>query len=59
MLPLRLFRARPFSAATGVCVLVKLCLYGALIRISLYLQQSRPWAWRCSAPCWPAAAVPP
>jgi DHA2 family methylenomycin A resistance protein-like MFS transporter len=41
MLPLRLFRARPFSAATGVGVLFNLCLYGALICISLYLQQSR------------------
>lgn len=41
MLPLALFRARPFSAATGVGVLFNLCLYGALICISLYLQQSR------------------
>ena len=41
MLPLRLFRARPFSAATGVGALFNLCLYGALICISLYLQQSR------------------
>ena len=41
MLPLRLSRARPFSAATGVGVLFNLCLYGALICISLYLQQSR------------------
>ena len=41
MLRLRLFRARPFSAATGVGLLFNLCLYGALICISLYLQQSR------------------
>ena len=41
MLPLRLFRARPFSAATGVGVLFNFCLYGTLICISLYLQQSR------------------
>jgi DHA2 family methylenomycin A resistance protein-like MFS transporter len=41
MLPLRLFRARPFSAATGVGVLFNLCVYGTLICVSLYLQQSR------------------
>jgi DHA2 family methylenomycin A resistance protein-like MFS transporter len=41
MLPLRLFRSRPFSAATGVGVLFNLSLYGALICISLYLQQER------------------
>src|SRR5207248_10617907 len=41
MLPLRLFRARPFSAATGVGLLFNLCVYGSLICVSLYLQQSR------------------
>ncbi|HEY2443328.1 MAG TPA: MFS transporter [Streptosporangiaceae bacterium] len=41
MLPLTLFQARPFSAATAVGVLFNLCLYGTLICISLYLQQAR------------------
>ena len=41
MLPLGLFRARAFSAGTAVGVLFNLCLYGALICVSLYLQQSR------------------
>jgi DHA2 family methylenomycin A resistance protein-like MFS transporter len=41
MLPLRLFRSRELSAATGVGVLFNLCLYGALICLSLFLQQSR------------------
>ncbi len=41
MLPLGLFRSRPFSGATGVGLLFNLCLYGALLCISLYLQQSR------------------
>ena len=41
MLPLELFRARAFSAATGVGVLFNLSLYGALICLSLFLQQAR------------------
>ncbi len=41
MLPLGLFRSREFSAATAVGVLFNLCMYGALICLSLYLQQSR------------------
>lgn len=41
MLPLRLFRSRPFSAATVVGLLFNLCLYGSLICLSLYLQQAR------------------
>jgi DHA2 family methylenomycin A resistance protein-like MFS transporter len=41
MLPLALFRSRDLSAATGVGVLFNLCLYGALICLSLFLQQSR------------------
>jgi len=41
MLPLRLFRVRAFSAATGVGVLFNLSLYGALICVSLYLQGER------------------
>jgi DHA2 family methylenomycin A resistance protein-like MFS transporter len=41
MLPLELFRSRAFSAATVVGVLFNLCLYGALICISLYLQAER------------------
>ncbi|HEX4063466.1 MAG TPA: MFS transporter [Streptosporangiaceae bacterium] len=41
MLPLGLFRSRAFSAATGVGVLFNLSLYGALICVSLYLQQAR------------------
>jgi MFS transporter, DHA2 family, methylenomycin A resistance protein len=41
VLPLRLFRARPFSAGTGIGVLFNPSLYGALICISLYLQQAR------------------
>ena len=41
MLPLALFRSRELSAATGVGVLFNLCLYGALICLSLFLQQSR------------------
>jgi len=40
MLPLALFRSREFSGATGVGVLFNLCLYGALICLSLFLQQS-------------------
>lgn len=41
MLPLSLFRARAFTATTGVGALFNLCLYGTLICLSLYLQQSR------------------
>jgi MFS transporter, DHA2 family, methylenomycin A resistance protein len=41
MLPLGLFRSREFSAATAVGVLFNLCLYGALICLSLFLQQAR------------------
>jgi DHA2 family methylenomycin A resistance protein-like MFS transporter len=41
MLPLGLFRSVNLSAATGVGVLFNLCLYGALICLSLYLQQVR------------------
>jgi MFS transporter, DHA2 family, methylenomycin A resistance protein len=41
MLPLELFRVRAFSAATGVGVLFNLSLYGALICLSLFLQQAR------------------
>jgi DHA2 family methylenomycin A resistance protein-like MFS transporter len=41
MLPLQLFRGRAFSAATAVGMLFNLCLYGALICMSLYLQQTR------------------
>ena len=41
MLPTNLFRSRPFSAATSVGILFNACLYGALICISLYLQQTR------------------
>jgi DHA2 family methylenomycin A resistance protein-like MFS transporter len=41
MLPLGLFRSRNLSAATAVGVLFNLCLYGALICLSLYLQQAR------------------
>jgi DHA2 family methylenomycin A resistance protein-like MFS transporter len=41
MLPLGLFRSVNLSVATGVGVLFNLCLYGALICLSLFLQQSR------------------
>ena len=41
MLPLALFRSREFSGATGVGVLFNACLYGTLICLSLFLQQSR------------------
>jgi DHA2 family methylenomycin A resistance protein-like MFS transporter len=41
MLPTRLFRSRPFSAATSVGILFNASLYGALLCISLYLQQTR------------------
>jgi MFS transporter, DHA2 family, methylenomycin A resistance protein len=41
MLPLRLFRSRNLSVATGVGVLFNLCLYGTLICLSLFLQQAR------------------
>lgn len=41
MLPLGLFRSRNLSTATGVGVLFNLCLYGALICLSLFLQQAR------------------
>jgi len=41
MLPLELFRSRAFSAGTAVGVLFNLSLYGSLLCISLFLQQSR------------------
>jgi DHA2 family methylenomycin A resistance protein-like MFS transporter len=41
MLPLSLFRSRELSAATGIGVLFNLCLYGALICVSLFLQEAR------------------
>ena len=41
MLPLDLFRSVNLSVATGVGVLFNLCLYGALICLSLFLQQAR------------------
>lgn len=41
MLPLGLFRSVNLSAATGVGVLFNLCIYGALLCLSLYLQQGR------------------
>ncbi len=41
MLPLRLFRSRNLSAATGVGVLFNLCIYGVLICLSLFLQEAR------------------
>src|SRR4051794_36969709 len=41
MLPLGLFRSRHLSTATGVGALFNLCVYGALICLSLFLQQAR------------------
>jgi DHA2 family methylenomycin A resistance protein-like MFS transporter len=41
MLPLALFRSRPFTGATVIGVLFNGCLYGALLCLSLFLQQSR------------------
>jgi DHA2 family methylenomycin A resistance protein-like MFS transporter len=41
MLPLSLFRSRPFSGATAIGMLFNGCLYGALLCLSLFLQQSR------------------
>ena len=41
MLPLRVFRSRNLTAATGVGVLFNLCIYGALICLSLFLQEAR------------------
>jgi len=41
MLPLRIFRSRNLSAATGVGVLFNLCIYGVLICLSLFLQEAR------------------
>jgi MFS transporter, DHA2 family, methylenomycin A resistance protein len=41
MLPVSLFRSRSFSGAVGVGVLFNACLYGTLICLSLFLQQSR------------------
>ena len=41
MLPLGLFRSRAFSAGTAVGVLFNLSLYGSLLCISLFLQQSQ------------------
>jgi len=41
MLPLALFRSRNLSGATGVGVIFNLVLYGSLLCLSLFLQQSR------------------
>jgi MFS transporter, DHA2 family, methylenomycin A resistance protein len=41
MLPLGLFRSRALSAGTAVGLLFNLSLYGSLLCISLFLQQSR------------------
>ena len=41
MLPLVLFRSRSLSGATGVGVIFNLVLYGSLLCLSLFLQQSR------------------
>jgi DHA2 family methylenomycin A resistance protein-like MFS transporter len=41
MVPLALFRSRPFSAAVGIGWCFNLSLYGALLCLSLFLQQSR------------------
>lgn len=41
MVPLGLFRSRAFGAATGMGFVFNLCLYGALLCLSLYLQQGR------------------
>jgi DHA2 family methylenomycin A resistance protein-like MFS transporter len=41
MLPLGLFRSRALSAGTAVGLLFNLALYGSLLCISLFLQQSR------------------
>lgn len=38
MLPLRLFRSRSFSAATGIGLLINLAVYGLLFVLSLYFQ---------------------
>jgi len=41
MLPLALFRSRNLSGATGVGVIFNLVVYGSLLCLSLFLQQSR------------------
>jgi MFS transporter, DHA2 family, methylenomycin A resistance protein len=41
MLPLALFRSRNLSGATGVGVIFNLVLYGSLLCLSLFLQQTR------------------
>jgi DHA2 family methylenomycin A resistance protein-like MFS transporter len=41
MLPLGLFRSRSLSGATAVGVIFNLVLYGSLLCVSLFLQQSR------------------
>jgi DHA2 family methylenomycin A resistance protein-like MFS transporter len=41
LLPLTLFRSRRLSGATGVGMLFNLVLYGTLLCLSLYLQQTR------------------
>jgi MFS transporter, DHA2 family, methylenomycin A resistance protein len=41
MLPLDLFRSRPFSSAVLVGACFNLSLYGALLCLSIYLQQTR------------------
>lgn len=41
MLPLSLFSSRPFSAAVVVGLCFNLSLYGALLCLSIYLQQTR------------------
>jgi MFS transporter, DHA2 family, methylenomycin A resistance protein len=41
LVPIGLFRNRPFTAVVGVGFLFNLCLYGALFCLSLYLQRTR------------------
>jgi DHA2 family methylenomycin A resistance protein-like MFS transporter len=41
MLPLGLFRSRELSGATGVGLIFNMVLYGALLCLSLFLQQAR------------------
>lgn len=41
MVPLSLFSSRPLRAIVGVGLLFNLCVYGALLCLSLYLQRTR------------------
>ena len=41
LLPLTLFRSRELSGATGVGMIFNLVLYGTLLCLSFYLQQTR------------------